>query len=97
MKKTELSKEEMKDLVKSVYKSILKTLKDKKDKQDAKDVVEDVLDPNHVAEVDPDEVPSVKDKILYKKDAKSSKSHEKGVKKLKKMCDKMAVKKSKSN
>jgi len=54
---------QMKDLVKSVYKSVLNSMKQKKD---AQKVVEDILDPNYTAEVDPDSIPPKKDAVLYK-------------------------------
>ena len=81
---SELDKNEMKSLVKAVYKSIYKsiTMRDKKHKKDTKEIVSDILDPNYVAEVDPDEISNEKRAVLYK--GKSSKSEEKGVKKLKK-------------
>lgn len=70
-------------LVKSMYKSVRKQLKkqDKrtKDEENTQKVVNDILDPNFVAEVDPDELPVQRDKVLYK----SPKSKDKGVAKLK--------------
>ena len=90
---TKMEKDELKQLVKSVYKSVLKSLRAKA-KAKASDVVNDVLDANYVAEVDPDEIPAKKDKILYKKDSNQCKSHEKGVNKLKKMCVKLKEKKA---
>ena len=55
------NKEEMAaKLFKSMYKAVKKALNNKKD--DVKEVVEDILDPNYVAEVDPDKIP-LKDNI----------------------------------
>jgi hypothetical protein len=73
-------------LAKSMYKAMLKTLRSKKQKTITDKIVEDIADPNYVAQVDPDEVPSKKDKVLYK--GKSAKSQEKGIKKLKTFLDK---------
>ncbi len=93
LRKTEKEREEMKTLVKAIYKSILKTLKNKKDKEETDRIVEDILDPNYVAQVDPDGLPTKTDKVMWKKDSKSSKSQEKGVSKLKRMCKKKRVQK----
>lgn len=60
-------------LAKAMYKMMAKAIEENK-----KDVVEDVLDPNFIAEVDPDAVPEQSSKVLWKKDKKST-----GVKKLK--------------
>jgi hypothetical protein len=90
MKKTKLSKVFTEDqaaerICKAVYKSMVKSLKDKKTKENTQEIVEDVLDPNFVAEVDPDEIPSEKEKVMWKKDGKSAKSKsKKGIDKLKK-------------
>lgn len=71
-------KEAAQALIKSVYKGILKNLKNRPYQDEAKAVVRDILDPNNVAQVDPDKIPSKKTNIMNKaKDAK------KGVEKLK--------------
>jgi len=64
------------DLVKAIYKTIQKKMKNRHYKDDAQEIIRDVLDPNYVAEVDPDEVPAGKTNITMKSD--------KGVDKLKK-------------
>ena len=89
--KTEKNEElqELKPLVKAVYKAILKSLRSKKRKDQTDEIIDDILDPNYIAQVDPDELPNKKDKVLYKKDDKSLKSREKGVTKLKRMCKKV--------
>jgi len=79
-------KEAADQIAKSIYKSILKTLKRRSEKQAANKVVNDVLDNNNVAQVDPDEIPSRKDRVLYK-GSKHLKLKRKGVKKLKKFMD----------
>lgn len=48
-------------LSKSMYKSVLKQVKRK-----AKAIADDINDPNYVAEVDPNELPPKKDKVVYK-------------------------------
>lgn len=70
-------KEVAQELIKSIYKSILKNMKNRAYKDEAKKVVRDILDPNYVAQVDPDEVPSKKTNIMNKSKDK------KGVEKLK--------------
>ena len=61
-------------LAKSLYKMVEKSLSDRK----AKTVVQDVLDANSEAEVDPDAIPTEKPSVLWKKD-----KEKKGVNKLK--------------
>lgn len=80
------TEEEINDLKKALYKSILKSLK--KGKKDvASEIIRDVLDPNYVAQVDPDKIPgSQKENIVNK--SKSAESQEKGVSKLKKFLKK---------
>jgi len=66
MEKTYNKEEIAEKLSKSMYKAVKKALNNKKD--DAKKIVEDILDPNYVAEVDPDEVPSGKTSAINKKE-----------------------------
>ena len=42
-------------LSKSMYKAVIKAIHDK---EEAKEIVEDILDPDYEAEVDPDKIPS---------------------------------------
>ena len=80
------TEQEINDLKKALYKAILKSLKAGK-KGIAEQIVRDVLDPNYVAEVDPDKIPaSQKENIVNK--SKSVKSQEKGVSKLRKFIKK---------
>ena len=89
MKKTEkiYTKEEVaSQLTKSMYKAVKKAINSRKD--DTKKIVEDILDPDNVSEVDPDEVPTnAKIKVVHKseesKSLKSDKHCKKGVDKLK--------------
>lgn len=83
-------------IAKSIYKSILKSIRRRNAKHTSK-VVQDILDPNYIAEVDPDEVPSKKDKVLYKnkKADKCMKIKEKGTQKLQKFMKKKKKKSSK--
>jgi hypothetical protein len=68
-------------LAKSMYKAVRAYINQK---DDVKEIVDDILDPNMEAEVDPDEVESNKRvNITRKSEHKHSKSH-KGVHKLKK-------------
>lgn len=80
------TEQEINDLKKALYKAILKSIKEGK-KDLAAEIVRDVLDPNYVAEVDPDKVPS-KEKTNVVNKSKSAKSHEKGVIKLKRFVKK---------
>lgn len=57
---------EMKDLIKSIYKSVLRNIRDKNKKKQVNEIVRDIEDPNYVAEVDPDKIPSNKTGIVYK-------------------------------
>lgn len=72
--KEERHKEIAEKLAKSLYKMVEKSIKSKQ----AKTVVQDVLDSNSEAEVDPDAIPTSKPSVLWKKDDKK-----KGVNKLK--------------
>lgn len=67
MKKNNKDKEySQKDMVKAIYKSILKNIKESSYRSDAQAVVADILDPNSVAQVDPDKIPSKKANIMNK-------------------------------
>lgn len=77
---------EITELKKAVYKAILKSLKEGK-KTTVKEIVRDVLDPNYVAEVDPDKIPASQRENIVNK-SKSAKLQEKGVSKLKKFMKK---------
>lgn len=75
---------EDKALIKSLYKYMLEKYK-KSDKKDAAQaVVADVLDANHVAEVDPNKIPSKKNSVMSKaspyREAKKIATKEKGQK-----------------
>lgn len=75
-KKTYTPIEVATELKKSLYKMVKKALNSKDSyKEEAQAVVEDVLDPNYRADVNPSKIPSSKDGVLWKS---------KGVKKLKK-------------
>lgn len=80
------TEQEINDLKKALYKAILKSIKSGK-KDVAAEIVRDVLDPNYVAEVDPDKVPTNQRENIVNK-SKSVKSQEKGVAKLKKFMKK---------
>jgi len=94
MKKTEKN-EGLEEIVKAVYKSVLKTYHDKKRTKEGQEIVRDILDPNYVPQVDPDAIPSSRSGVLNKnkgackacglvaKMCKCSEYKEKGVKKLK--------------
>ena len=73
------------ELSKSMYKAVKKALNRKK--KDTQLIVEDVLDPNYMAEVDPDEVPDSKNSVIIKNNThkllKSDKNLSKGIDKLK--------------
>ena len=79
-------------MAKAIYKSVVKALKlrNKESKKDAQEVVRDIIDPNYVAQVDPDRLPEGKEKVLYK--GNPAKVKEKGVKKLKKFIGKKCQK-----
>ena len=82
------SSTEVKEMAKSLYKSILKSLHNRR-KKEAKDIVNDVLDPNFEAEIDPDALPSRKDGVLMKNKLKSfldKKNQKKQAVKVKKEC-----------
>jgi hypothetical protein len=68
-KKKEFTPQEVaEELRKSLYKMVSKSIrKSNKDKASAQKIVEDILDPNYVAEVNPEEVPDEKDGVLWKK------------------------------
>ena len=76
------------DMAKAIYKSVVKALKikNKDDKKDTDDIVRDIVDPNYVAQIDPDRLEQGKQKVLYK--GKSAKLQEKGIKKLKNFVEK---------
>ena len=76
-----------KELIRVLCKSIIEKLEKANYRDDAKEVVNDILDPNYVAEVDPDEVPPKRAKIMNKS------KKEKGVKKLKSFKEKQDKKK----
>lgn len=78
------SDEVAKKIAKSMYKMVLKNIK--KNKKATNKVVQDILDENYIAEVDPDEIPGEKTKVLYK--SNYMKSDEKGLGKLKKFLNK---------
>lgn len=80
------TEQEIIDLKKALYKAILKSLKSGK-KDIAQEIVRDVLDPNYVANVDPDKVPAQQKENIVNK-SKSMKTQEKGVLKLKKFMKK---------
>lgn len=77
------------NIAKSMYKACAKVFKSKGSRKTAEEVVQDVLDPNYVAEIDPDKIPTKKKtKVMWKsKCAKSKDKKEKGVKKLKDFID----------
>lgn len=78
------------DLKKAIHKAILKNIKNKSNKDIAQAVVNDILDPNSVAEVDNDKIPpQQKTGVMNKsKHLKSQDKKEKGVSKLKKFLKK---------
>ena len=76
------SLEVVEELRKSLYKMAKKAFKNtsgnkKKYKVDAQKVVDDILDPNYIAQVKPDDIPQAKDGVLWK-------GKDKGIEKLKK-------------
>jgi hypothetical protein len=75
-KKEYTSKEFVETLSKSIYKTILKNMKDRPYKDEAEKVVRDILDPNSVAQVDPDQIPLKRTNIM-------NKAKPKGIEKLK--------------
>ena len=84
-KKKDISREEfISNLSKSMYKAVRRYLNDK---DDAQDIVNDILDDNFEAEVDPDEVKDGKKVNITNKNEnnslKSLKKNEKGIIKLK--------------
>lgn len=80
------TEQEIIDLKKALYKAVLKSIKSGK-KNTAAEIVRDVLDPNFIAEVDPDKIPtSQKENVVNK--SKSAKLQEKGVVKLKRFMKK---------
>lgn len=80
------TEEEVNDLKKALYKAILKSLKSGK-KDIAQEIVRDVLDPDYVAEVDPDKIPANQKENIVNK-SKPTELQEKGVSKLKKFIKK---------
>lgn len=75
------------ELRKSLYKMVKKTMENMKAKVDAKEVVEDILDPNFVAEIEDEEVPEEKDNVLWK-GKKKNKNLKKFIEKRQKKRDK---------
>ena len=86
MKKT-YTEQEIADLKKALYKAVIKHLKDHGKKDIADEVIRDVLDPNYVAEIDPDKVPTGQKENIVNK-SKGAKSQNKGISKLKKFMKK---------
>ena len=78
------SKEVANQIAKSMYKMVLKSIKSGKKTTDK--VIDDILDPNYIAEVDPDEIPEEKTNVLYKYNC--AKSEKNSLKKLKIFLDK---------
>ena len=74
------------EIKKSLYKSVLKAIKDVGNKSTAKKVVNDVLDPNDVPQVNSNNIPASKESVIIK-------SKNKGIKKLKKFISKRKYKK----
>lgn len=77
-----------KKIKKTVYKSIVKALKDPKYGKVAQDIIHDIFDHNDVAEVNPDDIPEQKEAVMAKKSKKPKTS-----KKLKKFLEKRQCKK----
>lgn len=59
-----MKKKEAKTLIKSLYKYMYKNYQ-----KETKKIVDDVLDSNHIAEVDPDKIPTNSRSVLNKKDS----------------------------
>lgn len=77
-------------LAKSMYKAVAKALHDR---GEAKEVVDDILDPNYTAEVDPDKVPSKrKINIMNKTDEDKCLKFNKGIDVLKLFLNKKKAK-----
>lgn len=85
-------KEVVEILHKSIYKAILKSFRGKQQKDRLKDVVDDIADPNYIAEVSPHKIPPKRDKVLYKGCGLKKEANEKGVKKLKSFLNKKVKK-----
>jgi len=66
------------ELKKAIYKTILKNIKNK---QLSQEIVDDILDPDDEASVDPNQIPAQKRHVMYKNKTK-------GIKKLKKFINK---------
>lgn len=63
MKKVEGKKT---DMNKSLYKAVLSHIKKSHNKKTTKEIVEDILDPNTIAQVDPNKIPPKKSPVLLK-------------------------------
>ena len=74
------------EIKKALYKSILKSLKNKRFKNTAKDVVEDVLDRDDDAEINPANIPHEKENVVMKNKVR------KGIDKLKRFIKKKCMK-----
>jgi ATP-dependent Zn protease len=61
-----IEKENLKDIKKSIYKNILKAIKSEQNKETAEEIVDDIKDPNNLAEVDNQKIPSHKENVLWK-------------------------------
>ena len=64
--KISINEEKIKDLAKSIYKKIIKTLQDKANKQNTDEIIDDIADTNYVAEVDQTKIPPKKEQVLWK-------------------------------
>lgn len=64
-------------LAKALYKVIMNKMKKGKHyKDDATEVIRDILDPNYVAQVDPDEIPPAKTRVTMKSEKNTMTVHE---------------------
>jgi len=60
-------KQELKILVKSIYKAVLKKYKESSSyTEEAQEVVADILDPNYEAEIDPNKIPPRRESVMNK-------------------------------
>jgi len=85
--KTYNQKEAAQTIAKSIYKTMLKSIRNKKNKAVAREIIEDIEDDNYVAQVDPSRIPATRPKVLYKGN-KDSKKCNNGVAKLKNFLNK---------
>jgi len=75
----------MQDIKKSIYKAVMKSQQKKKTRQKQTDeIVEDILDPDNIAEVDMSKIPEHEENVVNKSS--------KGLKKLKKFINKNKMK-----